>query len=152
MQSVSVCICVCKKYAHPQRRVCMLQLLDDQQNVVPMPASVSSTLRLESFPGGALMSGWGLSSDRTKFLVKLKAHTGTATIRLMDNARHPLLHAAEGGPRDMQSDVVGQASFTEVARHLLAFRLSLSLAPTPPLPASLPANPLPASPLPGPPP
>ena len=96
----------------------VLQLLDDHQNVIPMPPPAKGTLRLVSFPPEALMPRWSLSPDRRNFLVKLKGQAGQVKIGLVDNPRAPLLRPS-AAERHLDSGQVEEAydiGTTEVAR------------------------------------
>lgn len=100
------------KYTHA-----VLQLLDDHQNVIPMPPPAKGTLRLVSFPPEALMPKWSLSPDRKNFLVKLRGQAGQVKIGLVDNPRAPLLRpSAEGHLDSGQAEEAHDIGTTEVAR------------------------------------
>ena len=98
----------------------MLQLLDDHQNIVPMPLPAKNTLSLVSFPPEALMPVWKLSPDRKKFIVRLQGQAGHVKIGLVDNPRAPLLHvSSEGAGRHSNTDQGEEAhdvGITEVSR------------------------------------
>ncbi|KAL0024570.1 hypothetical protein WJX79_009165 [Trebouxia sp. C0005] len=69
-----------------------LTLLDDHKNIVPLPPLAKGTLRLVASPPEAFLPTWKLSTDRKRFLIKLRGQAGRIKIALADNERNPLLH------------------------------------------------------------
>ncbi len=107
--------------------MCILQLLDDHKNVVPLPALAKGTLRLIASPPEALLPTWKLTTDRKRFLVKLRGQAGRVKIGLADNERTPLLHVPPKAMGESQSH-----HLTEVSRLLLSplnYPLASSLIP-----------------------
>ena len=125
----------------------MLQLLDDHKNVVPLLPVAKGTLKLVASPPEALLPTWKLSTDRKRFLIKLKGQAGRVKIGLADNERTPLLHLP---PEAARNDAMGEGHalhLTEVSRLLLSplnFPLASFLIPARflPLPPSPPDPPL----------
>ena len=125
----------------------MLQLLDDHKNVVPLSPVAKGTLKLVASPPEALLPTWKLSTDRKRFLIKLKGQAGRVKIDLADNERTPLLHLP---PEAARNDAIGEGHalpLTEVSRLLLSplnFPLASFLIPARflPLPPSPPDSPL----------
>ena len=109
--------------------MCMLQLLDDHKNVVPLPPLAKGTLRLTP---EALLPTWKLSTDRKRFLIKLRGQAGRVKIGLADNERTPLLHAPPGAAHDDAMGTSQSHHLTEVPRPLLSplnYPLASSLTP-----------------------
>ena len=110
----------------------MLQLLDDHKNVIPLPPLAKGTLRLVASPPEALLPTWKLSTDRKRFLVKLRGQAGRVKISLADNERTPLLHAPPGAAHDDAMGTSQSHHLTEMARPLLSplnYPLASSLTP-----------------------
>ncbi|KAL0023092.1 hypothetical protein WJX77_000674 [Trebouxia sp. C0004] len=84
-----------------------LTLLDEHKNVVPLPPLAKGTLKLVASPPEALEPIWKLTTDRKRFLVKLRGQAGRVKIGLADNDRTPLLHVPAEAARN---DAMGEDS------------------------------------------